>query len=140
MTDYSNVVPARIALKHTLALGYDVSFLNLTENGRVYVSVDRHIGNMASPAECNGRTQTWKIAGALYGACIVDVAKLRSDLSDGGALSVLLDRVHAGHTVDWNGREYSGGLDADASAASAEISRLMRRNGNYYVARFAAAA
>jgi hypothetical protein len=42
-----------------------------------------------------------------------------------GKLPGLLERVHAGHSVEWDGSNHVGRLDDDASAARDEIERIL---------------
>jgi hypothetical protein len=68
------------------------------------------------------------------GDCTVDVDALRNDLSAGGELAVLIDRVIAGHSVDWDGRNMVGRMTDDAHDALSAIASALDDNDRYIVA------
>jgi hypothetical protein len=69
-------------------------------------------------AEWHQRDLRFVIANAKSGAVKLDTAALRRDLKAGGRLAVLIDRIIAGHSVDWDGSNMVGRLDDDAKEAS----------------------
>ena len=78
------------------------------------------MGGDAVPApEWHRLTLAWEV---LQGPAELDVAALRRDLGPGGPLhDLLLERITAGRTTEWNGSNYVGVLDADAAQADEEL-------------------
>lgn len=104
--------------------------LELTEDGNASVFSREYYGGDGTPmAEWHGRTLTWGF-GAKGDGSVIDRKALETDLAEGGKLRALLERVHAGHTVAWNGQNHVGSLNQDADKASDEIERLMQ-SGEY---------
>lgn len=99
--------------------------LRLDEHGEVDVFAREYYGGDVIPfSEWHKRTLTWGFASR--GDCsVIDSDKLRDDLSEGGTLRALLERVHAGHSVTWNGNNHVGELDQDGGDAQDEIEQLL---------------
>ncbi len=98
--------------------------LALCEDGTVSLSVGHADQLDGTPMdEWHYRTVTWRL---LTGPCEADLTKIRAELAPGGRLRVLLARVHAGHSVEWDGRNRVGRLTEDAGEASADLADLSR--------------
>jgi len=128
MTDYSKALPDELVLLREPAStslaprSWEVALLVLDEDGDVHLRKRTSHGADGVPMdEWKGRTMTWQLASSKFGACVLDIDRLRRELADGGYLSFLLDRVRAGHTVKWDGNNYVGRLTEDAVDASDDI-------------------
>lgn len=99
--------------------------LCLTADGEVSVSGRDYYGGDGTPLDEHlARTLTWG-----FGRCgdcnVIDREVLAEALAEGGDLHTLLARVHAGHTVSWDGSNHRGRLTGDASEAAEEIDRML---------------
>jgi hypothetical protein len=96
--------------------------LVLDEDGNTVLYVkDRHSSdNGTSSDEWHGRDQVWTNRNPSCG--VVDLEALEQLAKD---VSPLLDRVHAGHNVEWDGSNMVGTLDDDAQEASELIEKLV---------------
>jgi hypothetical protein len=74
------------------------------------------------------RSRAWCVA---RGPVEVDVAALRADLRPGGALYEAVQRVIAGHTVEWDGQNMVGRMTPDAADAEAEIESYCSHDDRY---------
>jgi hypothetical protein len=91
------------------------AFLLLDEDGNVSIDIRAPWGMNSFPIdEWHGRTQCWEISSAVHRDA------LRGAFSDTYILE-LLQRVHNGHSVEWNGNNYVGVLNEDAEEASDEL-------------------
>lgn len=132
MIDHSTTVPANLVLECVQGRRYGVAKLTLREDGRVIVSEDVRVGGDMTPIDVyHRRDLVWQIASARNGSCAVDVEALRDDLAEGGVLSRLLDRVRAGHSIEWDGSNMVGRLTDDAEEAREEISYLIAASRRY---------
>jgi len=132
MTDHSKTVPAEFLIERG-PHWHESAILVLRSDGSVSVLSDqRNDGdNSVTPDEYHRCVLTWPLESARQGACAIDVDTLREDLSDGGRLSVLLDRIHDGHSIEWNGSNHIGILTENAREACCEISHLIEVGRRY---------
>ena len=99
--------------------------LSLDEDGTADVYSRDYYGGDGTPMdEWHNRTLTWGF-GLRGDLSVIDRDALADDLQPGGRLHTLLARVHAGHSVDWDGSNHVGDLTDDASTASEQIDRLL---------------
>lgn len=127
MTDYSTLLDRHSAedlartTMHSHKQPYDTAVLNIFENGRVSVSIDTtYTSNDGTPeAVWHGRTLEFSINGN------PDPDDLASLLGEGGKASVLIDRIIAGHEVEWNGNNMVGQLTEDAADAKDALRGLL---------------
>lgn len=99
--------------------------LSLDEGGTVQIYSRDYYGSDGTPMDIwHRRTLEWGFR-RRGDQSVTDAAELAADLAEGGVLRALLERVHAGHSVDWNGSNMVGGLTDDATEASDEIERLL---------------
>lgn len=99
---------------------YDAAHLAIDEDGGVRVRVRTYYGGDGTPAdEWHGRTLTYAVAPN------ADIDALRETLSEGGDAAALIDRIVAGHSVEWDGGNLVGRLDADARDASEALESLL---------------
>jgi hypothetical protein len=90
------------------------AFVELAEDGEVRASANPEIGNAVPSYVYHGRSIRWKIDPALRGEQIADAVE---------RLAPLLEAIHQGHTVEWDGNNMTGRLTEEASAASDELER-----------------
>lgn len=93
------------------------AYIEMDEGGAVSVDWDSSIGNGAPMSVWHNRTLRWSIPNTLTGAALADFLG-REDVQ------ALLERIHAGHSVDWDGRNQVGRLTDDARNASYDLEGL----------------
>jgi len=130
MTDYSDIVTDDIRVLDANANGrtpYDTLVLDIDEDGKVSLWINTVYGsNDGIPFSVwHGRTRRYTLG---RGRGVVALDWLRDQLSDGGSLATLIDRVIAGHSVEWDGSNMRGHLTDDASEAEDEIERWIEQN------------
>lgn len=87
------------------------AYVELDEDGDVSADYNGEIGNAVPMAVWHRRTLRFDVSPRVGGDDLADF--LESD-----AVVALLERIHAGHTVEWNGNNHVGTLDDDAQAAA----------------------
>lgn len=128
MADYSSIVdpqytatgePSLVMRRNPANTGncaiYQESLdLRIFEDGKVDLNLRTSYGSGdgVPSDEWHGRTLTYTIPGTF-----IDADRLREDLREGGKLAVLIDRVIAGHSVEWDGSNHVGRLTEDATEA-----------------------
>lgn len=90
------------------------AFFELDEDGNVRATYNGEIGNAVPCTVWNGRTMR-------FGSNHLANYSAREIAATFAALRPLFERVHAGHSVEWNGSNHVGRLNADAEAAVREI-------------------
>lgn len=93
------------------------AYVQLDEAGDVTAGHSGEIGGGVPAHVWHGRALRWSVPASVRGDVL-------ADLLAGDALP-LLQRVHAGHSVQWDGNNHRGDLDDDARAASDELSALL---------------
>jgi len=88
------------------------AYIELAEDGAVTAGWSGEIGNAMPMRVWNGRTLRWAVSPYLSGN---ELAELIDELRP------LLEQMHAGHTVEWDGSNRVGRLTAEARQASEEI-------------------
>lgn len=127
MTDYSNIVPEDIILNRGNLDITVAAVLVLDQHGEARIEVREFVPPVGVPQdERDERTLTWTIAqvDAHATPLMVDVAALKRNLADGGALALLLDRVVGGMSIEWDGHCHVGRFDADAESARNELTGI----------------
>ena len=143
--DYSHIVPRAKTLTREprdascCPRSWEDAALLITKSGRVIWSVrDWEGGDGISVDEWHNRDLRFVIANAKGGAVKLDTAALRDDLKAGGKLAVLIDRIIAGHSVEWDGSNMVGHLTDDAREASEALEDALhgpaRWRDNYLIA------
>lgn len=94
------------------------AYVELSEDGVVTAGANPEIGNAVTMDVWHRRTLQWSIDPGLTGAQIADAIQ--------DALP-LLERVHAGHTVEFDGSNMGGLLTEDAAEASAKLGRILEK-------------
>lgn len=93
------------------------AYVQLDEDGDVTTGYSGEIGGGVPAHVWHGRTLRWTVPASVRGDVL-------ADLLAGDALP-LLQRVHAGHSVQWDGNNHCGTLDDDARTASDELAALL---------------
>lgn len=97
------------------------AYIEMDEDGEVRADYSGEIGNAVPMYVWHRRTLRWRIDAAANGDSLADF--LESDEA-----RALLERIHAGHEVDWDGNNHSGSLDDDAQAASDELDSILEED------------
>lgn len=89
----------------------------MDENGEVWAGYNTSIGNNAVTFdEHHLRTLVWDIPCNITGEALDELLE---------RIEPLLERVHEGHSIEWDGNNMTGQLDGDATAASEEIEKAI---------------
>lgn len=91
--------------------------LTLDEDGVCDFEVTPPWDNATRAAIWHGRTRCWSLPGLVKSEALSEL------FSDADTID-LLQRVHDGHEVVWDGNNWVGRLDEDAEEASDELERL----------------
>ena len=91
--------------------------LVMDADGIVTARIDPEIGNGMPMDIAMGRRLWWRIPATLTGEQL-------SDLITDERTVALLERIHAGHTIEWDGSNHRGQLTDDAGDADAELEVL----------------
>lgn len=100
--------------------------ITLDERGHArIVAGERHNANMGTPMDIHhGRTRSW--GQRLSQGCLA-VADCEKLASLGERIRPLLERLHAGHSVTWDGSNMRGRLTEDAQDADLDLQMLIER-------------
>lgn len=90
------------------------AFVELDEQGNVSADYSGEIGNGMPMDVWYGRTLRWAVNSSINGNVLADAL-------ESVEITALLERIHAGHAVDWDGNNYVGSLTDDARAASDDL-------------------
>lgn len=93
------------------------AYVQMTEDGKVTTTINHNIGGGTPVDVWHNRTLQWQVPANVRGDALADL--LESERVRG-----LLERVHAGHEVDWDGNNHVGTLDEDATKASEELDSI----------------
>lgn len=98
----------------------DYAYIEMDESGVVKVEWLTEYGGDGIPFDVwHKRTLRYRLPAGVDRAALVD------QLAEGGEVSALLARVHAGHTVEWDGSNYVGCFDDDAAEADEDNISLL---------------
>lgn len=128
MTDYSNIISgSALVLTRTpmdpslSAYRFDGALLRMNRHGAVSLVERGYAGGDMTPLDERYHVSLVAHLGTAEDrARVIDLDRLRADLAEGGALSVLLDRMAAGHRVSGE----RGHLTEDAEEAFEELRAL----------------
>lgn len=112
--------PAPLYLRYPMQTAPQSAMIEMDEHGEVSAGTNGEIGNAVPAYVWHGRTLRWDVPAAVRGDALAELLR-------GDALP-LLERVHAGHSVDWDGSNHVGRLDDDAQDASYALQRLIDRD------------
>lgn len=93
------------------------AYVYLDEDGNVHADYCGIIGAGQPMDVWHGRTRRWSVNPEVNGDQLAEL--LESD-----KVRALLERVHAGLSIEWNGSNYVGRLTDDARDASDELERI----------------
>lgn len=93
------------------------AFVALTEFGVVHAGYSGEIGCVVPPDVAHNRTLRWNVPPMVRGSVLAELVQSEE-------VRALLERVHAGRRVEWDGKNYVGRLDLDASEASEALERI----------------
>ncbi len=99
------------------------AYVEMDEDGNVSADYSGEIGNGAPSCVWHKRTLRWSVPAEVNGDSLADY------LEDAETIA-LLERVHAGHSVEWDGNNHVGQLDEDATAAAAVLERDLGQHAN----------
>lgn len=104
------------------------AYVEMDDKGCVSADIDYDIGGAVPMRVAHNRTLRWDVSPYANGDSLADL--LDSELVRG-----LLERVHNGHTVEWDGSNMVGRLDDDAKAAALELEQILSPySGEYELA------
>jgi hypothetical protein len=128
MADYSYAVPERMILNRdpadsgVRASVWETAVLRIQRGGRVEVTSERHAGSVPRSHDEDAQVELiFEIVDAQNDRQKIDTDALRTDLSNGGSLAVLIDRIVAGHTVQLIKSNWTGVFTNDAAQALDEL-------------------
>lgn len=90
----------------------------MTAEGEVGVRINGDIGNAIPSDEYHNRTLTWRIPPNVFGE------SLRSFLHDEETLA-MLEKIHEGHSVKWDGNNMVGHLSHEASETNEKFQSVV---------------
>jgi hypothetical protein len=90
------------------------SYVEMNEDGVISADYNAEIGGAVTFDFFHSRTLSWGVAACVRGDAL-------ADLLESAEMRALFERVHAGHSVEWDGNNNVGHLDDDARAASDEL-------------------
>jgi hypothetical protein len=96
------------------------AFVLLSEEGEVSADSSGEIGNGIPSSVWHGRDLRFPVSPFASGSDLADFLE-RFDRG-----RVLLERIHEGHSVEWDGSNYVGTLDDDAQAARDELEAALQ--------------
>lgn len=117
---YRDGGPAPLYHHYDREINAQPAYLELDEDGTVCVDYSGEIGNAITSDVWHGRTLRYPVNPALSQSGI-------DRLID--AAMPLLERVYAGHDVEWDGSNFVGRMTDDAAAASEKLERLCEEWG-----------
>ena len=93
------------------------AFIYMGEDGRVWADYNEDPDGATVTMDVHHRrTLRWSIPESITGKALDVLLE---------AITPLLERVHAGHSIEWDGHNNKGWLDDDATAASEEIEQAI---------------
>ena len=94
------------------------AFIAIDEEGMVSAAFNTDIGNAVPSAVWNGHTLRMRVSSNIS-APTLRAFIARSDVR------TFLERIHIGHTIEWDGSNHKGRLTNDALSAFMALSRLI---------------
>lgn len=107
---------APLLFQHPGQMSPQPAYLELDQDGELAYGYDTEIGNGRPMSVAERRTIRWSVPYDISGKAMA------AFLQDPEVLA-LLERVHAGHTVEWDGSNHVGRLTDDAKRAEEELDR-----------------
>lgn len=94
------------------------AYIELESNGNVRADYSGDVGDSTPMDVWHGRTVRWSVSPYVSGEAL---KKLLADEN----FAALLERVHKGHSIEWDGNNWIGRLDDSAGKASLDIQYLL---------------
>lgn len=98
------------------------AYITITEDGDVSAGHSGEVGDAVPMAVWHHRTLRVPVHAAMLGDAL-------ADLLESAEVRALLVRIHAGHSIEWDGSNHVGRLTDDAKAALDELTTLVRDAG-----------
>lgn len=98
------------------------AYITITEDGDVSTGYSGEVGGAVPMAVWHHRTLRVPVHAAMRGDAL-------ADLLESAEARALLERIHAGHSIEWDGSNHVGRLTDDATAALDELTTLVRDAG-----------
>lgn len=99
--------------------------VEMDEDGNVRAEINGEIGDAVPMHVWHGRTLRWSVSPYVRGDSL-------ADLLESEKVRALFERVHNGHSVEWNGQNMVGRLDEDAEAAALELEAILSPDSGEY--------
>ena len=99
--------------------------VEMDEEGNVSADINYEIGGAVPVRVAHNRTLRWDVSPYANGDSLADL--LESEL-----VRELFERVHNGHSVEWDGSNMVGRLDEDAEAAALELEQILSPDSGEY--------
>lgn len=117
----ANLRESAAPLSHTYPreINPQPAYVELTEGGEVSADWSGEIGNSVPMYVWHNRTLRMHVAHNVNGPALADYLESAEALA-------LLETIHAGHEVDWDGSNYVGKLSTDASEALERLEGVLR--------------
>lgn len=94
------------------------AYVEMDEAGYVFANYSGEIGNGEPAYVRYGRALRWGVPSDIDGDVLADLLE-RDDVI------ALLERIHAGHSAEWDGNNHVGHLDNDAQEANDELASIL---------------
>lgn len=100
------------------------AYITMDEDGEVATTVSGEIGTGAPAAVVHGVSLRWRVPSEINGQALAKFVEAKA--------RPLLERIHAGHSVEWRNGNHTGTLTDDAREADEALDRLIEDdlNGN----------
>lgn len=116
--------PCALYCKYDGQINPQNAYVTIGEDGEVTADYTSDIGNSGTPMNVwHGKAYRFRVSSTVN-------ADLLADWLEGEEAKPLLERLHAGHTTEWDGNNYRGKLTEDASEAHDDFERALENFGN----------
>lgn len=110
---------APLYLKYDREINPQGAYIEIDEDGEVTASSNAEIGNGIPNFVWHGRTRRIPCPYGVVGSSLADYL-------EGDEGKELLERIHVGHTVEWDGNNHVGSVTEDAQEAERELERALQ--------------
>lgn len=111
---------AALVFKYDSQINPQPAYVRMTEEGDVDAYTSGEIGNAVPMDVWHSRTLTWSLPWSTDANALAELLETPEVLA-------LLERVHAGHEVSWDGSNHVGRLGEDAQDASYRLERIFEQ-------------
>lgn len=113
--------PAPLYKRYTSQTAAQPAYIELSEHGTVTAYYSADVGNAIPMYVWHARALRWRVPADVTGDALAAFIE-RPDVLQ------LLERIHAGHSVAWDGNNRVGLLTADAQDARDDLQRLIEQD------------